>query len=123
MYNDRERIIHHQQLLSKESAAADLQLLRTKAPKHPRLDEFALSPGRNADAILFELLGVASREEIVKNRLASKMGTVAAPVKKAEPAKTVVKTAEPAKTVVKTTEQPKKKTVNSRGLSKMKRPF
>ena len=103
MYNDRERIIHHQQLLSKESAAADLQLLRTKAPKHPRLDEFALSPGRNADAILFELLGVASREEIVKNRLVSKVGTVAAPAKKSEPKKTVAKT----------TEQPKKKTVKN----------
>lgn len=61
--------MHHQQLLSDESAAADLQLLRSKAPKHPRLDEFSMSPRRHAEAILFELLAVVSRDEIVKNRL------------------------------------------------------
>ena len=70
MYNERERLIHHQQLLSKESAAADLQLLQQKNPKHPRLAEFGVSPKHHAGDILFELLKVCSRDEIVKNRLA-----------------------------------------------------
>ena len=69
MYNEREKLIHHQQLLSTESAAADLELLRAKAPNHPRLSEFSLSPRRSADGILFELLAVASRDEIEVNRL------------------------------------------------------
>ncbi|MBQ8715841.1 MAG: hypothetical protein IJ552_11675 [Prevotella sp.] len=72
MYNERERIIHHRQLLSKESAAADLRLLQEKDPKNPHLTEFGLSPARLADEILFALLAVASRDEIVKNRLSSK---------------------------------------------------
>ena len=69
MYNEREKLIHHQQLLSTESAAADLELLRAKVPNHPRLSEFSLSPRRSADGILFELLAVASRDEIEVNRL------------------------------------------------------
>ena len=69
MYNEREKLIHHQQLLSTESAAADLELLRAKSPNHPRLSEFSLSPRRSADGILFELLAVASRDEIEVNRL------------------------------------------------------
>lgn len=72
MYNERERIIHHRQLLSKESAAADLRLLQEKDPKNPHLTEFGLSPARLADEILFALLAVASRDEIVKNRLSGK---------------------------------------------------
>jgi len=72
MYNERERIIHHRQLLSKESAAADLRLLQEKDPKNPHLTEFGLSPARLADQILFALLAVASRDEIVKNRLSGK---------------------------------------------------
>ena len=72
MYNERERIMHHRQLLSKESAAADLRLLQEKDPRNPRLTEFGLSPSRCEDQILFDLLGVASRDEIVKNRLSSK---------------------------------------------------
>lgn len=64
--------MHHRQLLSKESAAADLRLLQEKDPKNPHLTEFGLSPARLADQILFALLAVASRDEIVKNRLSGK---------------------------------------------------
>ncbi len=76
MYNEREKLIHHQQLLSPEEAAADLELLRAKAPNHPRLSEFSLSPRRSADGILFELLAVASRDEIEVNRLRHRNQTV-----------------------------------------------
>jgi hypothetical protein len=69
MYNERERLMHHQQLLSPASAAADLQLLADRSPKHPQLDEFSLSPTRHHDAILLELLKVADRGTIVENRL------------------------------------------------------
>ena len=79
MYNERERLFHHQQLLAPGSAAADLRLLRQKSPRHPRLAEFSLSPARHADAILFELLAVASRDEIVKNRLQAPAVPVASP--------------------------------------------
>ena len=76
MYNEREKLIHHQQLLSTESAVADLELLRAKAPNHTRLAEFSLSPRRSADGILFELLAVASRDEIEVNRLRHRNQTV-----------------------------------------------
>ena len=69
MYNERERLMHHQQLLSPASAAADLQLLADRSPNHPQLDEFSLSPTRHHDAILLELLKVADRGTIVENRL------------------------------------------------------
>lgn len=97
MYNERERLIHHQQLLSKESAAADLQLLQKKSPKHPRLAEFGVSPKHHAGDILFELLKVCSRDEIVKNRLAAN----SLPLKESE------KTQEPEK------KKAKKKTAKS----------
>ena len=87
--------MHHRQLLSKESAAADLRLLQEKDPRNPRLTEFGLSPSRCEDQILFDLLGVASRDEIVKNRLSSKE----APAEEvpAEKAKKKVKSPSPKK--------------------------
>ena len=88
MYNERERLIHHQQLLSKESAAADLQLLQKKSPKHPRLAEFGVSPKHYAGDILFELLKVCSRDEIVKNRLAANSLPLKGPEKTQEPEET-----------------------------------
>ena len=66
MYNERERLMHHQQLLSPASAAADLQLLADRCPNHPQLSEFRLSPTRHHDAILLELLRVADRGTIVE---------------------------------------------------------
>lgn len=69
MYNDREKLLHHRQLLSEKEAAADLELLKRLKPNHPRLAEFGFSPKRSAGDILLELLDVAHRDDIVKNRL------------------------------------------------------
>ncbi len=109
MYNERERLIHHQQLLSKESAAADLQLLQQKNPKHPRLAEFGVSPKHHAGDILFELLKVCSRDEIVKNRLAFASLPLKTPLKTSE--KTSEKTQESEKKPEK--KEAKKKTAKS----------
>lgn len=73
MYNDREKLLHHQQLLSEKEAAADLELLKRLRPNHPRLEEFGFSPKRSAGDILLELLSVAHRDDIVKNRLQVRM--------------------------------------------------
>ena len=78
-------LIHHRQLLSKETAAADLKLLSEVAPRHPRLAEFQLAPAKCYDAILFELLKVASRGDIVKNRMQASF-TKHAPVTEEAPA-------------------------------------
>lgn len=73
MYNEREKLLHHRQLLSEKEAAADLELLKKLKPNHPRLAEFGFSPKRSAGDILLELLSVAHRDEIVKNRLQARM--------------------------------------------------
>lgn len=73
MYNEREKLLHHRQLLSEKEAAADLELLKKLRPNHPRLEEFGFSPKRSAGDILLELLSVAHRDEIVKNRLQARM--------------------------------------------------
>ena len=73
MYNDREKLLHHRQLLSEKEAAADLELLKRLRPNHPRLAEFGFSPKRSAGDILLELLDVAHRDDIVKNRLQVRM--------------------------------------------------
>ena len=78
MYNDRERLMHHRQLLSPANAAADLALLRQLSPRHARLAEFALSPQRSAGSILMELLALASRDQIVMNRMRHSSATAAA---------------------------------------------
>lgn len=85
MYNDREKLLHHRQLLSENEAAADLELLKRLKPNHPRLAEFGFSPKRSAGDILLELLDVAHRDDIVKNRLqAHKPETPEEPVAPAE---------------------------------------
>lgn len=68
MYSSREILVKVQQLLAPELAAADLALLERIAPEHPHLGEFRFSPARSADAILLELLKLATVEEIVANR-------------------------------------------------------
>lgn len=75
MYNDRETLLHHRQLLSEKEAAADLELLKRLRPNHPRLEEFSFSPKRSAGDILLELLAVAHRDDIVKNRLQARMSS------------------------------------------------
>jgi len=115
MYSERERLIHHQQLLSKESAAADLQLLKEKNPKHPRLAEFSVSPKHHAGDILFELLKVCSRDEIVRNRLAVASLPLKTPLKTSE--KTSEETPESGKTQA-SEKKPEKKEVKKKTAKK-----
>jgi len=89
MYNDRERLMHHRQLLSPADAAADLALLRQLSPRHARLAEFALSPQRSAGSILMELLALASRDQIVMNRMRHSSATAAATADAAPKADTI----------------------------------
>ena len=72
MYNEREKLFHHQQLHSPKDAAADLALLKRLKPTHPRLQEFGFSPSRCAGDILMALLDIVHRDDIVKNRLQHK---------------------------------------------------
>ena len=65
MYNEREKLFHHQQLHSPKDAAADLALLKKLNPYHPRLKEFEFSPSRSAGDILLVLLGIVHRDDIV----------------------------------------------------------
>ena len=96
MYNEREKLLHHRQLLSEKEAAADLELLKKLKPNHPRLAEFGFSPKRSAGDILLELLSVAHRDEIVKNRLQTHMPepeTPEEPEENEKAAKSVTKSA------------------------------
>ena len=86
MYNEREKLFHHQQLLSPKEAAADLALLRKLNPNHPRLQEFEFSPSRSAGDILLVLLGLVHRDDIVKNRLQYKQAPKPEPAPEPEPA-------------------------------------
>ena len=86
MYNEREKLFHHQQLLSPKEAAADLALLRKLNPNHPRLQEFEFSPSRSAGDILLVLLGLVHRDDIVKNRLQHKQALKPEPAPEPEPA-------------------------------------
>ena len=86
MYNEREKLFHHQQLLSPKEAAADLALLKKLNPYHPRLKEFEFSPSRSAGDILLVLLGLVHRDDIVKNRLQYKQAPKPEPAPEPEPA-------------------------------------
>lgn len=85
MYNEREKLFHHQQLHSPKEAAADLALLKKLNPYHPRLKEFEFSPSRSAGDILLVLLGIVHRDDIVKNRLQFKQVSEPEPAPKPEP--------------------------------------
>lgn len=85
MYNEREKLFHHQQLHSPKDAAADLALLKKLNPYHPRLKEFEFSPSRSAGDILFVLLGLVHRDDIVKNRLQFKQASEPEPAPEPEP--------------------------------------
>lgn len=86
MYNEREKLFHHQQLHSPKEAAADLALLKKLNPYHPRLKEFEFSPSRSAGDILLVLLGIVHRDDIVKNRLQFKQVSEPEPTPEPEPA-------------------------------------
>lgn len=118
MYNDRERLMHHRQLLSPADAAADLALLRQLSPRHARLAEFALSPQRSAGSILMELLALASRDQIVMNRMRHSSATAAATAD-AAPVVTTVEQEQPAAAPV--TEAPAAQPSKKKGKKKSTR--
>lgn len=53
---------------AEQHALADLALLEQKAPALPQLRKFKLLPVRYADEILYALLDVCSREQVVSHR-------------------------------------------------------
>ena len=68
MYSTKEKLGHFQQLLAQDASDADLQLLLEKAPANSNLTRYTLSPVKNAEDILFDLLDVCTHDEIVRNR-------------------------------------------------------
>ncbi len=68
MYSIKEKIFHHRQLRNAAAASADLELLKSKSTGTESLIRYENAPERNADDILYQLLDVATHEEIVVNR-------------------------------------------------------
>ena len=67
-YSFKEKQNHFRALRAEQHAIADLALLEQKAPALPQLRKFKLLPVRYADEILYALLDVCSREEVVSHR-------------------------------------------------------
>ena len=67
-YSFKEKQNHFRALRAEQHALADLALLEQKAPALPQLRKFKLLPVRYADEILYALLDVCSREQVVSNR-------------------------------------------------------
>ena len=67
-YSFKEKQNHFRALRAEQHALADLALLEQKAPALPQLRKFKLLPVRYADEILYALLDVCSREEVVSHR-------------------------------------------------------
>ena len=67
-YSFKEKQNHFQALRAAQHAVADLALLEQKAPALPQLRKFKLLPVRYADEILYALLDVCPREQIVSHR-------------------------------------------------------
>ena len=68
MYSTKEKLIHFRQLVNPLAVEADLKLLHEKMPHNTNLIRYDLSPYKNSEDILFELLDVASHDEIVLHR-------------------------------------------------------
>lgn len=68
MYSTKEKLNHFRQLVNPDAAEADLHLLTEKASANSNLTRYSLSPKKNVEDILFELLDVCTHEEIVRNR-------------------------------------------------------
>lgn len=66
MYTYKERKHHLAELRNPSAVGADLELLRTKAGNVKK--GYEKNPSRYAEEILYELLGVATREEIREHR-------------------------------------------------------
>ena len=68
MYSFKEKQKHFSELQNPDAASLDLKLLTQKSPSHPLLKKFSRNPQRYANEILYQLLGVAKRDEIRNNR-------------------------------------------------------
>ena len=68
MYSVKEKLNHFRQLSSPSVAEADLALLKDKSPGNSNLIRYGLTPSKNAEDILFDLLDVVTHDEIVRNR-------------------------------------------------------
>lgn len=68
MYSFKEKSRILKELLNPAIGEADLQLLRRLAPGDSLITTAQVSPSRNAEAILFKLLDLTTREEIRLNR-------------------------------------------------------
>ena len=68
MYSVKEKLSHFRQLSNQTAAEADLQLLTERAPVNSNLIRYGLSPTKNAEDILFDLLDVCTHDEIVRYR-------------------------------------------------------
>ena len=68
MYSFKEKQKHYSELQNPDAASLDLKLLTQKSPSHPLLRKFSRNPQRYANEILYQLLGVAERDEIRNNR-------------------------------------------------------
>ena len=68
MYSFKEKQKHFSELQNPDAASLDLKLLTQKSPSHPLLRKFSRNPQRYANEILYQLLGVAKRDEIRNNR-------------------------------------------------------
>ena len=68
MYGFKEKNKYLNELRNPAVAEADLSLLRTASPAHPKLKMFARNPQRYANDILYTLLDFKSKNEIRLNR-------------------------------------------------------
>lgn len=71
MYSFKEKKRHFSELHAPGMACHDLGLLRLLSPNNPDLNTYERNPTRHADAILFSLLDIATREDIRAHRRAS----------------------------------------------------
>ena len=103
MYSFKEKQKHFSELQNPDAASLDLKLLTQKSPSHPLLRKFSRNPQRYANEILYQLLGVAKRDEIRNNRRppvskskvingsqSSKKETEILPIKKSEKVENVI---------------------------------
>lgn len=103
MYSFKEKQKHFSELQNPDVASLDLKLLTQKSPSHPLLRKFSRNPQRYANEILYQLLGVAKRDEIRNNRRppvskskvingsqSSKKETEILPIKKSEKVENVI---------------------------------
>jgi len=68
MYSSREKNIIYNEILHPSHSEADLSLLLSIVPNHPRADRYRQNPARHYEKILYELLDHKTREEIRANR-------------------------------------------------------